>query len=90
MFSYSNNGITVASILDDRREMSTGTYPVKVRVTYKRERKHYSTGKNLNVSDWGKLVETKSKKLIAARTDTQYSFDKVKNAVIHLERDGKP
>jgi integrase len=87
MFSYSNNGITVASILDDRRQMNDGTCPVKIRITFQRERKYYSTGKGISMSDWGKLAETKSKKLIDLRTDIQYSFDKVKKAVIALERE---
>jgi integrase len=87
MFSYANNGITISSILDQRREMNGGTYPVKIRVTFKRERKYYSTGKNLSAEDWEKLSDTKSKKQISVRTDIQFSFDKVKNAVIQLERD---
>ena len=87
MFSYANNGITISSILDQRREMNGGTYPIKIRVTFKRERKYYSTGKNLSTEEWEKLSDTKSKKQISVRTDIQFSFDKVKNAVIQLERD---
>lgn len=89
MFSYANNGITVSSILDQRREMKDGVYPVKIRVTFKRERKYYSTGKNMSAEEWGKLSETKSKKQISIRSDVQYSFDKVKNAIILLEREDK-
>jgi len=89
MFSYANNGITVASILDQRREMKEGTFPVKVRVTFKRQRKYYSTGNDLSTEEWGKLPETKSKKQISVRIDIQYSFEKVKNAVIQLERNDK-
>lgn len=89
MYSYSNNGITIASILDQRRGTKEETFPVKIRVTFKRERKYYSTGKNLKSDEWEKLSETKSKKQISIRTDIQHSFDKVKNAVILLERDDK-
>lgn len=89
MYSYSNNGITISSVIDERREMSDGTFPVKIRVTFKRERKYYSTGKNLSIEEWERLPETKSRKQIAIRTDIQYSFDKVKNAVLQLERDDK-
>ncbi|KAA6316791.1 hypothetical protein EZS27_032951, partial [termite gut metagenome] len=42
--------ITVSSILDDRRVTATG-YPVKIRVTYKRMRKYYSTGKSLSLEE---------------------------------------
>lgn len=86
MFNYANNGITISSILDQRREMNAGTYPVKIRVTFKRKRKYYSTGKNLSTEEWEKLSETKNRKQISVRTDIQFSFDKVKNAVILLER----
>lgn len=85
MYSYSNNGITIASILDDRREMVDGVYPIKIRITYKRERKYYSTGKTLNKEDWEKLANTKSKTLIAIRVDIQNSFDKVKKIATELE-----
>lgn len=87
MFNYANNGITISSILDQRRELKEGTFPVKIRVTFKRDRKYYSTGKNLSIEEWEKLLDTKSKKQISVRTDIQFSFEKVKNAVIQLERD---
>ena len=79
----------MASILDEGREMKGGLFPVNIRVTFKRERKYYSTGKNLSIEEWEKLPETKSKKRISIRTDIQYSFEKVKNAVVQLERDDK-
>jgi len=85
MFSYSNNGITVASIMDDRRATIEGMYPIKIRVTYNRTRKYYSTGKTLSKDDWEKLPETKSKKLLEIRSDIQNSFDKVKEAIQQLE-----
>ncbi|WP_297094022.1 site-specific integrase [uncultured Draconibacterium sp.] len=89
MFSYSNNGITIASILDQRRELKEQTYPIKIRVTFKRRRVYYSTGKSLSKADWEKLPITKSKKQISLKTDVQHSFDKVKSAVVKLERDDK-
>ncbi|KAA6311825.1 Tyrosine recombinase XerC [termite gut metagenome] len=84
MFNYSNNGITVSSILDDRRITATG-YPVKIRVTYKRVRKYYSTGKSLSLEEWGKLPETKGMKLIATRCDIQNTFERIKKVIIELE-----
>jgi integrase len=89
MFNYSNDGITVSSIIDERRQLNDGSCPVKVRVTYKRERKYYATGKSLSLSDWEKMSDTKSKKLIGIRTDIQYVFDKVKQGVIALVREDK-
>ncbi|GHU57152.1 integrase [Bacteroidia bacterium] len=85
MFSYSNNGITVASIIDDRRATIEGLYPIKIRVTYSRVRKYYSTGKNLSKDDWERLAETKSKALIAMRVDIQNTFSKIRDVVQELE-----
>ena len=84
MYTYSNNGITVTSILDDRREKESG-YPVKIRVTFKRERKYYSTGKTLSEKDWQRLPEIKSKTMIAIRSDIQTVFERIKRIVIELE-----
>jgi len=85
MFNYSNNGVTVASIIDDRRATIENLYPVKIRITYKRVRKYYVTGKTLSVEDWEKISDTKRKSLIATRADIQNSFEKIKNIVQELE-----
>ncbi len=84
MFSYSKDGITVASMLDDRRKTIKGSYPIKIRVTYKRERKYYSTGKELNPEEWEKLKTTRVKNLTAIRESVENSFTIVKNNVIAL------
>ena len=74
MDTYNLNGITVAAILDNRRETKSGTYPVKIRVTYKRDRKYYSTGKNLSVSEWEKLEKTKNTELLCIKKDLQITY----------------
>jgi integrase/recombinase XerD len=53
---YSIDGITIASILDSRRANKDGNFPVKNRITHKRVRKYYSTGKNLSELEWKKLT----------------------------------
>lgn len=88
MESYILNGINVSLFLDNRRENKTGNYPIKVRVTYKRERKYYSTGKSLCVQDWNKIDKTKNSDLINIRKDLQISFDKVREIVQALEEEG--
>lgn len=88
MESYILNGINVSLFLDNRRENKTGDYPIKVRVTYKRVRKYYSTGKSLCVQDWDKIDKTKNSELINIRKDLQISFDKVRDAVQALEEEG--
>ena len=85
MFNYSNNGVTVASIIDDRRATIENLYPVKIRITYKRVRKYYATGKMLSIEEWEKIPDTKRKSLIATRADIQNSFEKIKNIVQELE-----
>jgi hypothetical protein len=85
MYNYSNNGITISSILEDRRVTVNG-YPVKIRVTYKRLRKYYATSKTLSIENWNKLPETKSKTRIAIRSDIQNTFERIKVTVIELER----
>ncbi|MFV0419082.1 MAG: phage integrase SAM-like domain-containing protein [Dysgonomonas sp.] len=88
MESYILNGINVAIFLDNRRENKTGNYPIKIRITYKRDRKYYSTGKSLCVQDWSKLDKAKTSELINLRKDLQISFEKVKEAVQSLEEEG--
>jgi integrase len=88
MDTYNLNGITVAAILDNRRETKSGAYPVKIRVTYKRDRKYYSTGKNLSVSDWEKLDKTKNTELLCIKKDLQITYEKVRDTVQSLENEG--
>jgi len=88
MDTYNLNGITVAAILDDRRKTLSGKYPVKIRVTYKRDRKYYSTGKYMSVSDWEKLDKTRSTEQLCAKKDLQFTYEKVRDAVQSLEKEG--
>jgi integrase len=88
MDTYNLNGITVAAILDNRRKTVSGAYPVKIRVTYKRDRKYYSTGKNLLISEWEKLEKTKSTELLCVKKDLQYTYEKVRDVVQALENEG--
>jgi len=85
MFIYAHNGITIASILDTRRGTKGGKFPVKIRVTFNRDRKYYSTGKNLSIEEWEKLPATKSRAFSEIKSDIQISFDKVKDIIQALE-----
>lgn len=89
MYNYSKDGITVSSILDDRKENKKGLYPVKIRVTFKRARKYYSTGKMLSVDDWERLPNTRSYELGEIRKDIENSFSLVKANVIALAEKGE-
>jgi len=89
MNTYVLNGITVSPFLDNRRQIKSGCYPVKIRVTYRRERKYYSTGKSLSVSDWERLEKTRNTELLCVKKDLQVSFEKVQEVVQTLESEGK-
>ena len=89
MYNYSNNGITIASILDTRRVQNNGKYPVKIRITYNRVRKYYSTGKDSTKKEWESLPNSKSKHSQLIKNDIQFSFDKIKSIVLDLERKDK-
>jgi integrase len=88
MFNYANSGVTVSSILDNRRATNDNLYPIKIRVTFQRIRKYYSTGKYLKSEAWEKLSDTKSKKMLSIRFDIQNTFDIVKDTVQGLLYEG--
>ncbi|EKT3967447.1 site-specific integrase [Flavobacterium psychrophilum] len=88
MFNYSKDGITIASILDTRKINIRGNYPVKIRVTYKRARTHYSTGKELTIKEWESLSSIKSRELKTIRESIENSFSLVKSNVETLAEKG--
>lgn len=88
MFNYSNSGVTVSSILDNRRATNDNLFPVKIRVTFQRIRKYYSTGKYIITEEWDKLPDAKSKKMLSLRLDIQNTFDIVKDTVQGLIHEG--
>lgn len=88
MFSYSKDGITVASILDKRKTNKKGSYPVKIRVTHKRVRHHYLTGKDLKIEEWDILPTSKTKVIKEIRESIENSFSLVKMNVEALAEKG--
>ncbi len=48
-------------ILDTRKIKSDGKYPVKIRVTYLRKQKYYSTGIDLTQEEYASVMATKAK-----------------------------
>jgi len=88
MFNYANTGVTVSSILDNRRATNDNLYPVKIRVTYQRTRKYYSTGKYITKKVWEELPDTKSKKMQTLKSDIQNTFEIVKTTVQGLLYEG--
>ena len=89
LFSSSYGGITVASYLDDRRETQDGKFPIKIRVTHKRERKYYATGKKASQAEWDELPTTQKVKLKILKREVQTSFKIIDNIVLELYREDK-
>jgi integrase len=88
MFNYSKDGITVASIIDKRKANKNGTFPIKIRVTYKRVRKYYSTGKDLKIIEWDNLSNNKSRTWKGVKESIENSFSLVRNNVETLAEKG--
>lgn len=88
MFKFSKDGITIASILDTRKITIKGNYPIKIRVTYKRDRKYYPTGKELTLNEWESLPTKKSKEFKIIRESIENSFSLVKSNVETLAEKG--
>ncbi len=61
---YSNSGVTGTLYQDTRREKKDNVYPIKYKVTYKRERVYYSTGVNLSKEDFENVEKSKKKAFI--------------------------
>lgn len=89
MFTHSKDGVTVASVLDNRRAKNSGVYPVKIRVTFRRDRKYYATGKNLTEAEWVKLPDARSKEATKVKKSIQNSFEKICTAVDDLVFSGQ-
>lgn len=74
MYIYKKDGITAATVLDTRRSLTNDLYRVRVRVTFNRKTREYSTGKALSINDWNELPSAKSKVLKDAKHDIQNTF----------------
>ena len=73
-FNYSKDGITVAAMLDTGHPRDGGRFSVRVRVTYRRNRKYYPTGKALTPEEWDALPTTRSRALLDVRADIENSY----------------
>jgi integrase len=88
LFYGSHGSITVSVVCDNRRETNDGKYPVKVRVTYKRERQYYKTGKKLTLDEWNELPNTKKSVLVSIRKELQAAFKIIDDIVMEMNNDG--
>lgn len=81
---YAKDGITVAPMLDISHPKRNGLFPVRVRVTYARQRRYYPTGKDLTSKEWNALPTTKVRALVATRKDIENSYNIVRDMVEEL------
>lgn len=88
MLQYSKDGITVAIVIDTRRNKKDGGSPVKIRVTHLRKRVYYPTGKDLTAEQWEMLPTTKARELSAIRKDIENSYNIIRSAVEELANNG--
>lgn len=86
--NYSKDGITVAPMLDTAHPKKSGKCPVKIRVTYKRIRWYYPTGKDMTAEEWAALPTTKARIFVAVRKDIESSYQIVRSAVEELATSG--
>lgn len=85
---YSKDGITVAPFMDISHPKQNGLYPIKIRVTYRRARKYYPTGKELTKEQWDSLASNKSRSLSSIRKDIENSYNIIRNIVEELASTG--
>lgn len=83
-YYYSKDGLTIAAILDSRRLLANGEYPIKIRVTYQRKQTYYPTGKSMSEDTWESLNISRRSEIVSARKDIENSFSLVKSAAQEL------
>lgn len=88
-YDYSRDAIKVAVMLDTSHPRKDGKYPVRIRVTWFRQRQYYPTGKALTASEWDALQTTKSRELSAVRRDIESSYMIVRETIEALADAGR-
>lgn len=88
-YDYARDAIKVGVMLDTSHPRKDGKYPVRVRVTWFRQRQYYPTGKALTAAEWDALQTTKSRELLAIRKDIESSYTIVREAVEELAAAGR-
>lgn len=83
MYKSNFNGVTVNTIFDTRRKLSTGLYPVRIIINYRRERKRrsYPTGISLTKLEWKRLISARDKELVRNRKVIQDTFNSISSAI---------
>lgn len=88
-FHYSNNGITAYLMRDIRKKDSEGDCPLRWCVTYKRNRRYYSTGISLNLKDW-ELFEVSENSDFNFKTKARHLKENKNDLEVYFENKLKP
>jgi integrase/recombinase XerD len=79
--------VTGAVYFDDRRPKKNGLFPVKIRITHKRERLYVNTGYSHSLKDWG-LFDTNIKEIRKARIAILKQYEIIGNAIEDMNSRG--
>ena len=81
MYKEKDRKVTVETLIDKRKKLKDGTYPIKVRVTYKAKQKYYPVGKNISETEWSKACKANKGNV---RLRVKAYFDHVLSNVVSL------
>jgi len=84
--SITEDRVTIVSIPDTRKANKEKQFPVKIRVTFRGDRKYCSTRKNMTESEWERLPFTKSKSANEIKERIQVLSTQSENGVGKLSR----
>ena len=85
---FSISGVTGSVYLETRTPLKDGTFPVKVRVTYKRKRKYYGLGIYLNEADFLVLPNARKHELTQVRQIVEAGLEAIRRVVEDIVRTG--
>ena len=81
--------VTGAIFFDDRRSKKNGLFPLKIRITYKRERLYINTGYALSKEDWKERFDSSAQKIRAARIAILKQYELIGNAIEDMNSKGE-
>ena len=77
-----NDNVTLYTLLNDRRPNNKGLFPIVYRITYKRQKIYYKSGKYCCLTDWELLTGVSKKAfIIELRNEIQNGHDVIKKNI---------
>ncbi len=87
MYKLNINGASIYSYFDTRRELSTGLYPIRIKVIYRRAVRMYQTNVSLSKNDWDRLAKAKNLNLVKSRNDIELVFNQISKAIEKITKE---